>query len=251
MRSSPAHPTHVLEDRTGCRRAHGPHHGHHHRSGGRQGDTPDRRKRHGRWARHAHRLRADPSGLRWRLPAGPARHQARGCRGMAPVLEGRRLIPAAEPGGLVRHRGPQPALHAARSRSPGAAVGRGAGGAGAVGYAGPRSTGARGHPHEPYASDQDNRGLDVDVERYREEDGRLIVPALAPLFSRSSTRMLSFHLQDSTWLAFDFPLPPSPAQDTVWSEPAPLRDARTTGNRTMWSAVRLRYRVVQWGAAPE
>lgn len=100
-----------------------------------------------------------------------------------------------------------------------------------------------------YASDRDNRGVDVDSARYREEDGYLVVPARAPLYSISGTRILSFHLGE-TWLAFDLPLQPAPKPMDQWSEPAAMRDATTSGANSVWSEVRLRYRVVAWEAAP-
>jgi len=96
-----------------------------------------------------------------------------------------------------------------------------------------------------YAGDKDNRTVDVDTARFREDEGKLIVPALAELNSRSATRILSFHIEEHTWLAFDFPLPPSPVVSETWSQPAPLRDARATGSSTEPSDVLLRYRVVK------
>ncbi|MCW5898569.1 MAG: hypothetical protein KIT10_04805 [Flavobacteriales bacterium] len=95
-----------------------------------------------------------------------------------------------------------------------------------------------------YAGDQDNRSVALDTARYRTADGMLMVPALLPLNSRSATRILSFHIEEHTWLAFDFPLPPTPDASDAWTEPAPLRDARVAGSNTTLSDVRLRYRVV-------
>lgn len=95
-----------------------------------------------------------------------------------------------------------------------------------------------------YAGDRDNSMVPVDTARYREAEGLFIVPATVPLNSRSATRILSFYIEEHTWLAFDFLLPPTPIADTTWSEPAPLRDARSSGSNAEWSDVRLRYRVV-------
>ncbi len=95
-----------------------------------------------------------------------------------------------------------------------------------------------------YAGDQDNRSVEVDTARYREEEGVLVVPAIAPLNSRSAVRILSFHIEEHTWLAFDLPLPPVPEASERWSEPAPMRDARTAGSRAELSDVLLRHRVV-------
>lgn len=95
-----------------------------------------------------------------------------------------------------------------------------------------------------YAGKDDNRTVPLDTASYREEGGMLIVPAQAGLYSRSSTRILSFHIGDAQWLAFDFPLPPRPQVDSIWSGPEPLRDARTSGSHARLSNVKLRYRVV-------
>lgn len=94
-----------------------------------------------------------------------------------------------------------------------------------------------------YAGPKDNSYATIDQSRFREEGGHLIIPATADLNTRSGTRVLSFHLEEGTWLAFDLPLPESPVPGD-WSVPSPLRDARTTGNATVWSDVLLRYRVV-------
>ena len=94
-----------------------------------------------------------------------------------------------------------------------------------------------------YAGPKDNAYATIDRSKFREEGGYLIVPALADLHTRSSTRMLSFHMEEHTWLAFDLPLPESP-EPGDWSGPSPMRDARTAGNATVWSDVQLRYRVV-------
>jgi hypothetical protein len=97
-----------------------------------------------------------------------------------------------------------------------------------------------------YAGDQDNRSVEVDTALYREENGHLVVVARAPLYSRSSLRILSFHL-DTVWLAFDLPLPPEPTPTAQWSAPAAMRDATTSASNTVWSDVQLRYRVIDLG----
>lgn len=94
-----------------------------------------------------------------------------------------------------------------------------------------------------YAGDDDNRVVPVDTTNFREEEGLLVVPARAPLYSHAPTRVLSFHLEN-TWLAFDLPLPPKPTADSTWSTPAPMRDATTAGPNSVWSEIRSRYRVV-------
>ena len=95
-----------------------------------------------------------------------------------------------------------------------------------------------------YAGDRDNSYVDLDTARYREEGNHLIVPATVPLRSKSSTRILSFHIEESVWLAFDFYLPPTPLPNDAWSDYAPLRDARSTGGGSQQAEVLLRYRVV-------
>jgi hypothetical protein len=94
-----------------------------------------------------------------------------------------------------------------------------------------------------YAGDNDNRVVTVDTNDFREEPGLLVVPALAPLYSHAPMRSLSFHLAE-TWLAFDLPLPPKPTADSTWSTLAPMRDATTAGANSVWSEVKVRYRVM-------
>lgn len=74
-----------------------------------------------------------------------------------------------------------------------------------------------------------------------------MIPATVPLRSRSSTRILSFHIEEEVWLAFDFHLPPKPQENDAWGDYARLRDARTTGSATLPSGVHLRYRLVAAG----
>jgi hypothetical protein len=101
-----------------------------------------------------------------------------------------------------------------------------------------------------YASDKDNRFAPVDTANFREEQGLLVVPSLAPLYSHSSRRSLSFQMGD-TWLAFDLPLPYKPTADSTWSTPAPMRDATTAGATSVWSTIQVRYRVVAFEGAME
>lgn len=98
-----------------------------------------------------------------------------------------------------------------------------------------------------YAGPKDNHYADIDRSRFREEDGRLVVPATAQLNSRSAARVLSFHIEEHTWLAFDLPLPPEPAVTPDWSRPAALREAHADGREPVSSDVLLRYRVVAAG----
>ena len=100
-----------------------------------------------------------------------------------------------------------------------------------------------------YASDKDNQVVTVDPERFREENGLLVVPASALLFSRSTRRIVSVHLNDG-WLAYDFDLPAVPTPTDAWSEPAAMRDAKTTGQRTERSTVKIRYRVLAMREPP-
>jgi hypothetical protein len=96
-----------------------------------------------------------------------------------------------------------------------------------------------------YAGPKDNAYATVDRSHFREEHGYLIVPASADLNSISNTRVLSFHIEEHTWLAFDLPLPPTPSANGLWSAPAPMRDARTSTGGAGPSDVLLRYRVVK------
>lgn len=98
-----------------------------------------------------------------------------------------------------------------------------------------------------YAGPRDNHYAEIDRSRFREADGHLVVTGLAPLNSSSPTRMLSFHIEEHAWLAFDFTaLPASPGdRDLEWSGFEPLRDARYQDGRAVPSDVRLRYRVLR------
>lgn len=102
-----------------------------------------------------------------------------------------------------------------------------------------------------YAGDKDNHYARIDRDRFTEEDGHLAAVFVADLNSRSARRILSLGVEDHTWLAFDLDgLAPSPTEkDLEWSAPAPMRDARTAGERTVRSAVMLRYRVIRAGRA--
>jgi hypothetical protein len=95
-----------------------------------------------------------------------------------------------------------------------------------------------------YAGDNDNHTIPLDTVAFREEGDLLVVPVTATLNSRSSTRILSFHIGTERWLAFDLPLPAEPAVSAAWSDPGPMRDATTSGPNSVWSTVQLRYRVV-------
>ena len=101
-----------------------------------------------------------------------------------------------------------------------------------------------------YAGDKDNHYARIDHDRFREAEGHLLVTAVADLNSRSARRILSLGIEDHTWLAFDLNgLAPSPTdKDLEWSTPAPMREARTSGDRTVSTAVMLRYRVIRSGA---
>lgn len=98
-----------------------------------------------------------------------------------------------------------------------------------------------------YAGPDDNNYLTVDTSTFREEDGKLVVPASGTLNSKAMGRTLSFHIEEHTWLAFDLnALPPSPTEkDFAWSALQPLREARTSGRNATTTDVHLRYRVVK------
>lgn len=96
-----------------------------------------------------------------------------------------------------------------------------------------------------YAGPKDNHYAEIDRGRFREEDDRLIVTAIAPLFSRSPGRVASFHILDDTWLAADIDLPARPSEaDTSWCDLKAMRDARTAGASAIMSDVLIRYRVI-------
>jgi MFS family permease len=104
-----------------------------------------------------------------------------------------------------------------------------------------------------YAGPKDNAYATIDRSLFREENGMLVVTAMADLNSASNTRVLSFHIEEHTWLAFDLTaLPAVPtAKDLEWSEPRPLRDARNTGSTATVPDVLLRYRVVSQRTAAQ
>lgn len=108
----------------------------------------------------------------------------------------------------------------------------------------PRSREAQQIRMSLYAGDRDNHYVELDTSRFREAEGKLIIPAVIPLRSRSSTRIISFHIEERTWLAFDLHLPPQPLVDEAWSPSAPMRDARKVDRTSPTSEVLLRYRVV-------
>jgi hypothetical protein len=97
-----------------------------------------------------------------------------------------------------------------------------------------------------YASDNDNGFATIDRSLFREEDGQLVVTADATLNSKSTMRLVSFYIQDTTWLAADVDLPASPGKENlVWSKWKPMRDANTSGSNSVFSEVQIRYRVVE------
>jgi len=98
-----------------------------------------------------------------------------------------------------------------------------------------------------YAGPKDNAYATIDRSLFREENGKLIVHAVAALNSKAYGRTISFHIEEGTWLAFDLTdLPATPtAAHLEWSEPQPLRDARVSGSQTTYTDVMLRYRVVK------
>lgn len=97
-----------------------------------------------------------------------------------------------------------------------------------------------------YASVDDNEYADIDPSRSEEQDGMLLVKAISELNSVAHQRSLSFHIEESTWLAFDLSaLPGVPTTaDMEWSMWKPLRDAHDTSSDPALSDVHLRYRVV-------
>lgn len=98
-----------------------------------------------------------------------------------------------------------------------------------------------------YAGREDNSYLNIEPARYREENGQLIVTADGPLNSTAPYRILSFHIEEHTALAFDLNgLPASPtAKDLEWSALAPLREAKSVDGKFANTDVLLRYRVVK------
>ncbi len=87
----------------------------------------------------------------------------------------------------------------------------------------------------------------IDRSKFRELDGKLIVPATMSLNTKAAFRMFSFHIEEHTWLAMDpVPLPPTPtAANFEWSELLPLREARTTNSQYVYTDVKLRLRIVK------
>ncbi len=97
-----------------------------------------------------------------------------------------------------------------------------------------------------YAGPKDNAYATIDRSRFQESQDTLIVMALADLNSRSMQHVISFHIEEHTWLAFDLNrLPQAPTErDREWSALEPLRDARNARADAAKSDVLLRYRVV-------
>lgn len=98
-----------------------------------------------------------------------------------------------------------------------------------------------------YAGRKDNAYMTMDTATFREVDGKLIAPATGILNSVSSNRMLSFHIEESTWLAFDLDdLPAVPTdKDQAWSALQPLREAKSQDGKFATTDVMLRYRVMK------
>lgn len=97
------------------------------------------------------------------------------------------------------------------------------------------------------AGPKDNAYATIDTSLFREEQGNLIVTALADLNSRSNVRVISFHLDEETWLAYDLnhlAAVPTPV-DQQWSAMEPMRDAKDARSAAAMSDVLLRYRVVK------
>lgn len=97
-----------------------------------------------------------------------------------------------------------------------------------------------------FASSKDNEFAFIDRARSVERDGMLLVTAVAELNSVAHGRSISFHIEESTWLAFDLnALPASPTTaDMEWTALKPLRDAKDATSTSVISDVQLRYRVV-------
>lgn len=96
-----------------------------------------------------------------------------------------------------------------------------------------------------YAGPKDNAYAPIQRDHFREEGDHLIIPAVVPLNSASTTRVLSFLIEEHTWLAFDLPLPPIPTIFDQWTLPTPMRDARSSGPDVPRSDVLIRYRTVR------
>lgn len=97
-----------------------------------------------------------------------------------------------------------------------------------------------------YAGPKDNRSATIDRSLYREANDRLIVTAVAGLYSHSYQRSISFHIEEHIWLSCDLPLPTKPgAADMEWSDLASMREARSIDGEVKVTDVWLRYRVVK------
>ena len=96
-----------------------------------------------------------------------------------------------------------------------------------------------------YAGPKDNHYAEIDTARFREENGHLLVTAIAALNSRSYTRTLSFLLEEGIWLAYDLQLPASPTRaDLEWTALEAMRPANSTDSASAPRDVSLRYRVI-------
>lgn len=96
-----------------------------------------------------------------------------------------------------------------------------------------------------YAGPRDNAFGTIDTTLDRIEDGKLIVTGFNDLNSSSHSRVVSFSIDEHTWLALDnLPISAMPSEkDSVWSALMPMRDA--TIAEPKYSDVLARVRVVK------
>ena len=101
-----------------------------------------------------------------------------------------------------------------------------------------------------YAGPRDNSFASIDTALNRTENGKLIVTGHAGLNSTSASRILSFNIDESTWLAlYDLPIAATPSgKDSVWSALMPMRDARIA--EPHYTDVLARVRVVKRDRTP-
>jgi len=96
-----------------------------------------------------------------------------------------------------------------------------------------------------YAGPKDNHYARIDTADLREENGHLIVPAVASLNSRSYQRSISFHLGDDLWFSTEIDLAASPKEeDKAWTALQAMRVTHLNGFDDAPSGIFLRYRVV-------
>ncbi|MGV9013945.1 MAG: hypothetical protein ACOH13_15245 [Flavobacteriales bacterium] len=96
-----------------------------------------------------------------------------------------------------------------------------------------------------YAGPRDNQFGSIDTALNRTENDNLIVTGIAGLNSTSSSRSISFYMDEKTWLALDnLPISAKPSEkDSVWSALMPMRDA--TIAEPQYTDVLARVRVVK------